>query len=114
MATILLNDPDRSSRIVLTALFEALGHRVVAEIGLNRVDAAVIEPASREAMSQVQRLRARRRHVPVICVSGRRRSVTATRLDPVAYIAKPVPVGPFVRAVTAAVDRSRESKLAAA
>jgi len=108
MATILLNDPEESSRVVLTALLEALGHRVVGEVGLDRVDAAVIAPESRQAMTQVRRLRARRRRLPVICVSGRRRSITAMRLEPVAFIGKPVPVGPFVRAVAAAVDRSRD------
>lgn len=112
MATILLNDPDESSRVLLTALLEALGHRVVGEIGTDRVDAAVIAPESRQAMSQVRRLRAIRGRTPVICVSGRRRSVTAMRLEPVAFIAKPVPVGPFVRAVTAAVDRSRSAAAA--
>ncbi|HET7566794.1 MAG TPA: hypothetical protein VFJ91_02300 [Gaiellaceae bacterium] len=114
MATILLSDPDESSRVLLTALLEALGHRVVRDAGLERVDAAVIEPASREAMNEVRRLRARRRYLPVICVSGHRRGAASMRLEPVAFIGKPVPVGPFVRAVHSAVDRSRDESLVAA
>jgi DNA-binding NtrC family response regulator len=113
MATILLSDPDESSRVLLGALLEALGHRVVDDIGDDGVAAAVIEPASRHAMTQVRHLRSRRRQMPVICVSGRRRSITAMRLDPVAFISKPVPVGPFVRAVSVAVDRARGAGVAA-
>ncbi|MGH3049529.1 MAG: hypothetical protein ACRDLK_05165 [Gaiellaceae bacterium] len=111
MATILVSDPDESTRLVLTALLEALGHRVVTD-GLDRVDAAVIEPASRHALGQVHGLRADRRFLPVICVSGKRRSVTSMRLEPVAFINKPVPVGPFVRAVSTAVARARETAAA--
>jgi len=114
MATILLSDPEHDSRVVLTALLEALGHRVVDEIDSGKIDAAVIEPASRQAMTQVRHLRARRRDLPVICVSGRRRGSTAMRLDPVIFLGKPVPVGPFVRAVDAAVARTREPSVAAA
>jgi len=114
MATILLTDPDHDSRVVLTALLEALGHRVVDEIDSVKVDAAVIEPASRQAMTQVRHLRARRRDLPVICVSRRRRSSTAMRLEPVVYLGKPVPVGPFVRAVCAAVGRKPQPRIVAA
>ena len=99
---------------MLSALLVALGHRVVDEAEIDTVDAAVIEPASREAMKQVARLRARRRRMPVICVSDRRRGSTAMQLEPVAFIGKPVPIGPFVRAVAVAVERSRDARAAAA
>ena len=87
---------------------------MVDEVGTGTIAAAVIEPASRHAMTQVRQLRNRRRDLPVVCVSHRRRSATAMRLHPVAYIPKPVPVGPFVRAVSVAVRDSRQSTIAAA
>lgn len=96
MATIFLGDPDRNSRAVLAALIEALGHRVVYE-PVEDVDAAVIEPAYAKAVKAVAE-----RDLPVVCVTGRRRSITGQRLNPVAYLEKPVLVGPFVRAVRAA------------
>jgi len=113
VATVLLSDPDERTRVLLQALLEALGHRVVEEDGLERVAAAVIEPASPAAMRMVQRLRTRG-DVPVVCVSSRRRGAAALRLDPVAYIAKPVQVGTFIRAVAAAVDESARVAVAAA
>lgn len=112
MATVLLSDPDEKSRVLLASLIEALGHRVVYDVGLDRVDAAVIEPASRDAMGLVRRARARRSFLPVVCVSARRRSPTAMRLGPVAYIDKPVPVGPFVRALATAVGTRRSLRRA--
>ncbi|HET7572339.1 MAG TPA: hypothetical protein VFJ77_06690 [Gaiellaceae bacterium] len=112
MATILLSDPDEKSRVMLASLIEALGHRVVYDLGLDRVDAAVIEPASQDAMGLVRQARARRRLLPVVCVSARRRTPTARRLAPVAYIDKPVPVGPFVRALTTAVGPRRSLRQA--
>ncbi|MBV8257952.1 MAG: hypothetical protein JO073_09075 [Actinobacteria bacterium] len=95
MATIFLGEPDAHSRAVLAALIEALGHQVVYEP--EDAVAAVIEPAYREAVSIVAE-----RKLPVVCVTGRRRSITGHRLNPVAYLEKPVLVGPFVRAVAAA------------
>jgi hypothetical protein len=97
MATIFLGDPDLESRTVLAALIEALGHEVVYE-PVDGVDAAVIEPAYSKAVSVVAE-----RKLPVVCVTGRRRSITGQRLKPVAYLEKPVLVGPFVRAVNAAI-----------
>ncbi len=96
MATVFVGDPDSESRAVLAALIEALGHTVVFDAD-GEVDAAVIEPAYRKAVSLVSE-----RKLPVVCVTGRRRSVTGRRLNPVAYLQKPVVVGPFVRAVEAA------------
>jgi len=111
MATVLLSDPDERSRVLLASLIEALGHRVVHEVGLSPVDMAVIEPASPRALALLVLARSRGRHVPVVCVSGRRRSVTSARLDPVAFFDKPVAVGPFVRAVASG---ARGRRLAAA
>ena len=108
VATVLLSDPDDRSRVVLASLLEALGHRVVHEPGLEQVAAAVIEPASPAARRMVRLLRSDS-PVPVVCVSNRRRSAAAVRLDPVAFIAKPARVGPFVRAVTTAIERSAHS-----
>jgi hypothetical protein len=107
MATVLLSDPDERTRVTTAALIEALGHRVVDELGLEPVAAAVIEPASPEAPRLVQRARARGGEVPVVCVSARRRGAVAMRLDPVAYLDKPVPVGPLVRAIEVAVAGRR-------
>lgn len=106
MATVLLSDPDEQSRLVLAALIEALGHRVVdrLEPGL---DAAVIEPASGTAMRLVRSARAERSGLPVICVTTRRRSPLAMQLEPLAWLDKPVLVGPFVRAISTAVGGSR-------
>ncbi len=108
MKTVLLSDPDERSRVMLAALIEALGHRVVYELGPGGcVDAAVIEPASHEAVRLVQRARTRHRVLPVVCVTGGRRNLSGKRLVPVAYLDKPVRVGPFVRAVASAVDLTR-------
>jgi CheY-like chemotaxis protein len=113
MATVLLSEPDEQTRVVLAALLEALGHRVVDDLASGPVDAAVIEPASREALSLVRRARSNQT-LPVVCVSSRRRSVTAMRLEPVAFIDKPAPIGPFVRAVTIALDPERAARRVAA
>jgi hypothetical protein len=106
VATVLLSDPDERSTLVLRSLLEALGHTVVHELDRS-VDAAVIEPASRKALRLVQRARAGDGHVPVVCVSAHRRGSRSQRLEPVAFFDKPVPVGPFVRAMTAAAEPAR-------
>ena len=107
MATILLSDPNEQSRLVLAALVEALGHHVVYDLESGKIDAAVIEPASGDAMRLVRQARARRSALPVICVSSRRRSPTGMRLEPVAWLEKPALVGPFVRAISTAVGGTR-------
>ncbi len=106
MAIVLVSDPDAQSRVVLTALVEALGHRVVRDAHA-RVDALVIDPASPEAVALTRRVRLQHRRVPVICVGDRRQRLASTRLEPVAYLEKPVPVGRFVRVLADAVGQAQ-------
>jgi CheY-like chemotaxis protein len=108
MAIVLVSDPDPQSRLVLTALVEALGHRVVDDVQ-GRVDAAVIEPASPDAVALVRQARQRHRRLPVVCVSETRPRLSGTRLKPLAYLRKPVPVGAFVRTLADAVGQAQHA-----
>ena len=103
MATILIADSDEHTRRVAAALVEALGHRPVYELGSNPVDIVIVEPACPEALALATSARAARRSVPVICVSGGRRSIAEPTLTPLARLDKPLPVGPFVRALNRAL-----------
>jgi len=103
VATVLIADSDEHTRVVVGALVEALGHRPVYELGRGDIDLVVVEPACAEALAVATSARTVRRSVPVICVSAGRRTIAAPTLTPLARFDKPLPVGPFVRALTRAL-----------
>ncbi|HKI91617.1 MAG TPA: hypothetical protein VJ986_04910 [Gaiellaceae bacterium] len=103
MATVLIADSDERTRRVAGALVEALGHRVVYELGRGHVDLVVVEPVCKEALALATSACNARRSVPIICVSSGRRTIAGPTLRPLARLEKPLPVGPFVRALTRAL-----------
>jgi len=109
VARVLVSDPDSQWRIALTAIVEALGHEVVHDLSRGSVDAAVVEPLSREAVAL-----ARGAHpAPVVCVTSGRRVIGGWLLEPVAYLEKPVQVGPFVRTLVRALEGGHRTAAAA-
>jgi CheY-like chemotaxis protein len=108
MAIVLVSDPDPRSRLVLTALVEALGHRAVGDVE-GRIDAAVVDPTSPEAVALVRQARQRYRRLPVVCVSATRPRLSGTRLQPLAYLRKPVPVGPFVQTLADTIGQAQHA-----
>jgi hypothetical protein len=102
VAVVLVNDPDAHWRLALTAIVEALGHRVVNDLDHGSVDVIVVEPLSRDAVA-VARKALEDGKVPVVCVTSGRRVISGWLLEPIAYLEKPVVVGPFVRALERAL-----------
>ena len=105
MATVLIADSDERTRQIVGALVEALGHRPVYELGRDHIDLVVVEPVCKEALALATSAREAQRSVPVICVSSGRSTIAGPTLTPLARLEKPLPVGPFVRALTRALKR---------
>lgn len=112
MAVILVSDPESRWRIALTAIVEALGHEVVHDLDGGPVDVIVVEPMSRESVALGRE--ARGSGAQVVCVTGGRRMIGGWLLEPVAYLEKPVKVGPFVRTIERALELTRQPAVAAA
>jgi hypothetical protein len=104
VATVLVNDPDAHWRLALTAIVEALGHRVVNGLDDGPVDVIVVEPLSRDAVAMARKARESGK-TPIVCVTSGRRVISGWLLEPVAYLEKPVVVGPFVRALERALKK---------
>jgi hypothetical protein len=109
VARVLVSDPDSQWRIALSAIVEALGHEVVHDLNRGSVDVAVVEPLSRDAVALAREAGP----APVVCVTGGRRVIGGWLLEPVAYLEKPVQVGPFVRTLTRALEGERRAATAA-
>ena len=109
MARVLVSDPDSQWRIAISATVEALGHEAVADLSRGSVDVVVVEPLSREAVALAREAGP----APVVCVTGGRRVIGGWLLEPVAYLEKPVQVGPFVRTLTRALESERRAATAA-
>jgi hypothetical protein len=104
VAVVLVNDPDAHWRLALTAIVEALGHRVVNDLDSGSVDVIVVEPLSRDAVAVARQALADGK-IPVVCVTSGRRVISGWLLEPIAYLEKPVVVGPFVRALERALKK---------
>ena len=106
VAVVLVSDPDAHWKLALTAIVEALGHTVVDDLDVGPVDAVVVEPLSRDSVALAREAREREaRKIPVVCVTSGRRVISGWLLEPVAYLEKPVVVGPFVRALERALKK---------
>jgi DNA-binding LytR/AlgR family response regulator len=112
VAIVLVSDPELRWRIALSAIVEALGHDVVHDLDRGPVDVIVIEPMSRESVALARE--ARGAGAQVVCVTGGRRMIGGWLLEPVAYLEKPVQVGPFVRTIERALERTQQPAAAAA
>jgi hypothetical protein len=102
VAVVLVSDPEHRWRIALTAIVEALGHEVVHDLERGPVDVIVVEPMSRESVALARE--ARGSGAQVVCVTGGRRMIGGWLLEPLAYLEKPVQVGPFVRTIERALE----------
>ena len=111
MAAVLVSDPEPRWRIALTAIVEALGHEVVHDLDGGPVDVAVVEPMSRESVALGRE--ARESGAQVVCVTAGRRVIGGWLLEPIAYLEKPVQVGPFVRAIERALEPAKHAVAAA-
>jgi hypothetical protein len=112
VAVVLVSDPEPRWRIALTAIVEALGHKVVTDLRHGSVDVIVVEPMSRESVALARK--ARESGAQVVCVTSGRRMIGGWLLEPVAYLEKPVQVGPFVRTIERALERTQPARAAAA
>jgi len=111
VAAVLISDPEPRWRIALTAIVEALGHDVVHDLDSGPVDVVVVEPMSRESVALGRE--ARESGAQVVCVTAGRRVIGGWLLEPIAYLEKPVQVGPFVRTLTRALEGERRTATAA-
>ncbi len=109
MSRILIVEPHRDIRELLSIVIVRLGHEPVLHDGADEriadVDAAVVDPDGAGIMI-AQRLRARR--VPSVFTSIFPPERDTLDLEPVAYLLKPFPLYALEHAVTAAVDAARD------
>ena len=109
MSRILIVEPHRDIRELLSIVIVRLGHEPVVheggDDGIADADAAVVDTDG-AGLLVAQRLRARR--VPSVFTSIFPAERDALDLEPVAYLLKPFPLYALEHAVTAAVDAARD------
>ena len=117
---ILVVEPHAEVRALLGHVVERLGHEAVFPSGPRGevlpdgdVDVLLLEPADPAARTTAERLRRRRRELPIVCASIYPDFEQLGSLRPVAYLVKPFSLCELERALCAAVDSvARPAKLA--
>lgn len=92
MATILIVDPDASTRSLLELLAERLGHAPIGPrewIHGAEPDLLLLEPASRPGMRLARGVRRRYPNLPILCVSIDGPNADTRQLRPVGHLMKP-------------------------
>jgi CheY-like chemotaxis protein len=111
MARILVCDPHPEVRALLGHVVSRLGHEPVyagggpGDVLPEDVDVILLEPADPRALGAAQVLRLRHEHLPIVCASIYPETANSRRLQPVAYLVKPFPLGELERALATAVER---------
>jgi CheY-like chemotaxis protein len=92
MATVLIVDPDPSTRSLLELLLLRLGHRPIGPrewVEGEEPDILLLEPASKPGLRLARGVRRRFEHLPILCVSIDGPSRETRELEPVAHVMKP-------------------------
>ena len=92
MATVLIVDPDPSTRSLLELLLLRLGHRPIGPrewVEGEEPDVLLLEPASRPGMRLARGVRRRFQNLPILCVSIDGPNRDTRELGPVAHVMKP-------------------------
>jgi CheY-like chemotaxis protein len=92
VATVLIVDPDPSTRSLLELLLLRLGHRPIGPrewVEGAEPDVLLLEPASKPGMRLARGVRRRFAHLPILCVSIDGPSRETRELEPVAHVMKP-------------------------
>jgi CheY-like chemotaxis protein len=109
VARVLICEPHDDITALLELVVRRLGHEPVAYPGagagggLDRVDAAVIEPGEREGLALAQSLRTR--SIPVLFTSIYPAESSVLALEPDAYLVKPFPLYALERALEQALAK---------
>jgi CheY-like chemotaxis protein len=92
VATVLIVDPDPSTRSLLELLLLRLGHRPIGPrewVEGEEPDVLLLEPASRPGLRLARGARRRFRDLPILCVSIDGPNRETRELDPVGHVMKP-------------------------
>jgi CheY-like chemotaxis protein len=92
MATVLIVDPDPSTRSLLELLLLRLGHRPIGPrewVEGEEPDILLLEPASKPGLRLARGVRRRFAHLPILCVSIDGPSRETRELGPIAHVMKP-------------------------
>jgi DNA-binding response OmpR family regulator len=92
VATVLIVDPDPSTRSLLELLLLRLGHRPIGPrewVEGEEPDVLLLEPASRPGLRLARGVRRRFSTLPILCVSIDGPSRETRELAPVAHVMKP-------------------------
>jgi DNA-binding response OmpR family regulator len=92
VATVLIVDPDPSTRSLLELLLLRLGHRPIGPrewVEGAEPDVLLLEPASRPGLRLARGVRRRFSTLPILCVSIDGPSRETRELAPVAHVMKP-------------------------
>ena len=117
---ILVVEPHAEVRALLGHVVERLGHEAVFPSGRRGevlpdgdVDVLLLEPADPAARTTAERLRRRRRELPIVCASIYPDFEQLGSLRPFAYLVKPFGLCELERVLCAAVDSvARPARLA--
>lgn len=103
MARILVVEKQPAARRLLEFRLEQLGHEAVAwngaDVALETIDAALVEPADPEALSFARAVRRAQPDLPIVVCSSRGRTLETAWLRPAAHLAKPYAVSRLERAL---------------
>jgi CheY-like chemotaxis protein len=92
MATVLIVDPDPSTRSLLELLLLRLGHRPIGPrewVEGEEPDVLLLEPASKPGLRLARGVRRRFAQLPILCVSIDGPTRETRELRPVAHVMKP-------------------------
>jgi CheY-like chemotaxis protein len=92
VATVLIVDPDPSTRSLLELLLLRLGHRPIGPrewVEGEEPDVLLLEPASRPGLRLARGVRRRFRDLPILCVSIDAPTRETRELGAVAHVMKP-------------------------
>ena len=92
MATVLIVDPDPSTRSLRERLLLRLGHRPIGPrewVEGEEPDVLLLEPASKPGLRLARGVRRRFAHLPILCVSIDGPTRESRELGPVAHVMKP-------------------------
>jgi CheY-like chemotaxis protein len=107
---ILLLDPDPDLRELLVLVLRKLGHEALFDAAA-AADGLIVDPAAPDALTAARALRAARPSLPIICVSVWPATAEASRLEPVAYLARPFTTLALAEALRLALPGTTASAL---
>jgi len=92
VATVLIVDPDPSTRSLLELLLLRLGHRPIGPrewVEGEEPEVLLLEPASRPGLRLARGVRRRFQNLPILCVSIDGPTRESRELEPVMHVMKP-------------------------